>query len=122
MPDHSATRLSPLNLERIASTSEGGDRRDWPTHLILPCHVSNHEVVIFDFSDTAHVDESAAMVIEQLMPVATGAQTELIVMGLSGSVLETFIAPNVLEHLPQGRSVQTLDEARDIARRLLEVG
>ena len=84
--------------------------------------VRNHEVVIFDFSDTAHVDESAAMVIEQLMQVATGAQTELIVMGLSGSVLETFIALNVLEHLPQGRSVQTLDEARDIARGLLGVG
>ena len=28
-PDHAAMRLSPLNLERIRMTPEGGGRRDW---------------------------------------------------------------------------------------------
>lgn len=42
VPNHRAAALSPLNLKRIAATPEGGDRRDWPTELILPCH-DGHE-------------------------------------------------------------------------------
>ena len=38
VPNHQAAALSPTNLQRIASTPEGGDRRDWPEDLILPCH------------------------------------------------------------------------------------
>jgi DNA (cytosine-5)-methyltransferase 1 len=38
VPNHRAAALSPTNLRRIASTPEGGDRRDWPDSLILPCH------------------------------------------------------------------------------------
>jgi len=37
-PNHQAAALSATNLLRIANTPEGGDRRDWPEHLILPCH------------------------------------------------------------------------------------
>ena len=36
--DHSAMGLSPLNLERIQATPEGGTRRDWPQRLQLACH------------------------------------------------------------------------------------
>ena len=35
---HRAMRLSTLNLERIRATPEGGDRRDWPSHLWPDCH------------------------------------------------------------------------------------
>ena len=38
VPNHQAAQLSPLNLKRISSTPEGGDRRNWPEDLILPCH------------------------------------------------------------------------------------
>ena len=38
VPNHHAAGLSPLNLKRMASTPEGGDRRDWPEELVLPCH------------------------------------------------------------------------------------
>lgn len=38
IPNHQAAKLSSLNLKRIASTPEGGDRRNWPDDLILPCH------------------------------------------------------------------------------------
>jgi DNA (cytosine-5)-methyltransferase 1 len=41
IPNHRAAALSPLNLQRIASTPEGGDRRDWPQNLILPCHAGH---------------------------------------------------------------------------------
>ena len=36
--NHQAAALSALNLQRISNTPEGGDRRDWPEKLILPCH------------------------------------------------------------------------------------
>lgn len=36
---HVASRLSPTNLERIRATPhDGGNRKDWPNHLILDCH------------------------------------------------------------------------------------
>ena len=38
IPNHRAANLSPLNLSRIAATPIGGDRRDWPPNLLLPCH------------------------------------------------------------------------------------
>lgn len=38
VPNHQAAKLSQLNLKRIASTPEGGDRRNWPDDLVLPCH------------------------------------------------------------------------------------
>ena len=37
-PDHAAMRLSPVNLERIRATPEGGGRNDWPPRLRLECH------------------------------------------------------------------------------------
>lgn len=37
-PDHAAMNLSPLNLERINATPEGGGRESWPPSLILDCH------------------------------------------------------------------------------------
>lgn len=38
-PLHVASSLSPTNLERIRATPrDGGTRRDWPEHLLLPCH------------------------------------------------------------------------------------
>ena len=40
-PDHCATKLSDINLERIKATPEGGGRTDWPEKLKLACH-KNH--------------------------------------------------------------------------------
>lgn len=38
-PLHAASRLSPLNLERIKASRPGGSWRDWPKHLVAKCHV-----------------------------------------------------------------------------------
>jgi DNA (cytosine-5)-methyltransferase 1 len=38
VPNHQAAALSPINLERIRATPEGGGRRDWPERLRLDCH------------------------------------------------------------------------------------
>lgn len=37
-PLHTASRLSPLNLERIKASKPGGSWRDWPKHLVAKCH------------------------------------------------------------------------------------
>ena len=38
IPNHRAAALSPLNVERLRATREGGSWPDWPPHLIPPCH------------------------------------------------------------------------------------
>lgn len=37
-PLHTASRLSPLNYERIKASKPGGSWRDWPEDLIAKCH------------------------------------------------------------------------------------
>ena len=86
---------------------------------VVGADITDHEVVIFDFSGARYVDDSAAMVIEQLMDVAEKERTGVIVMGLSGSVAGTLRALGVLEHVTDEDVVETLDEARQAANGLL---
>ena len=87
---------------------------------VISVDIRDHEVVIFDFSGATYLDDSAAMVIEQLIDVATKADTEIIVVGLSGSVSYTFDTLQILRRVPEGRIVGTLDQAREIAAGLLD--
>ncbi len=83
--------------------------------------IKDHEVVIFDFSGTSYLDDSAAMVIEQLMDVARRENTAYILMGLSGTVSHTLHALNILRQVPPAQLVETLEEARNVARALLSI-
>ena len=83
--------------------------------------IQEHEVVIFDFTDTVSVDDSAALVVEQLIDVAMDEDTDCIVMGLAGRPATTLLALNVLRRVPEDHIVETLDEAREIAKQLLGV-
>ena len=83
--------------------------------------VKDHEVVVFDFSGTTFIDDSAAMVVKQLIEVATEEQTQVIAMGLSGDVADTLDALDVLQAVPRERVVADIDEARQIARKLLSL-
>ena len=83
--------------------------------------IRDHEVVILDFSETAYVDDSAALVVEQLVDTAISQDTEVIVMGLTGAARRPMDALNVLERVPEDRFAADLDEAREIAGRLLEL-
>ena len=89
---------------------------------VISADIQDHEVVIFDFSNTTHVDDSAALVVEQLIDTATDENTECIVMSLSGSVAGTLNALNVFKNLPKERFVNNMDEARTLARNLLTNG
>ena len=69
---------------------------------------------------SVYMDDSAAMVVEQLIEIALDEDTACIVMGLSGPAAGTLEALNVLGRVPADRFVATRDEARETARRILE--
>ena len=81
--------------------------------------IRDHEVVILDFSKTIYMDDSAALVVERLLDTAMAENTECIVMGLAGLPATSLPALGVLRDVPDDHVVETLDEAREIARRLL---
>ena len=95
----------------VASSSKlidtiGGDIRD-------------HEVVILDFSETVYMDDSAALVVEQLVETAVTQDTPCIVMGLSGTPAHNLHALDVLSRVPNDQIVGSWDEARETALGLL---
>ncbi len=81
--------------------------------------VRDHEVVILDFSQTAYMDGSATLVVERLIDTAYAEDTECIVMGVEGSAASSLQAFDVLRRIPEDRFVKDLDEAREVALRLL---
>ena len=81
--------------------------------------IREHEVVILDFSNTVYIDESAAMVIERLIETAASYETGCIVMGLAGMPARNLEALNILKQIPSDQRVQSWDEARVVAARLL---
>ena len=86
---------------------------------VITADIRDHEVVILNFSDTVHMDDSAALVIEQLIDVAYDQGTACIIMGLKGRPAITLQALNVLRRVPEERFVDTVDEAREAAREIL---
>jgi hypothetical protein len=66
------------------------------------------------------MDDSAALVMEQLVDTAAAEDTECIVMHLSGSVRSTLNSLNVFKGVPEDRFVDSLDDARVLARALLD--
>ncbi len=82
--------------------------------------IRDHEVVILDFTDTVYMDDSAALVVEQMIDTAMAEDTGCIVMGLEGRPEITLRALNVLRHVPEDQFVTTLDEARETAIRMLD--
>ena len=81
--------------------------------------IRDHEVVILDFSSAVYMDDSAALVVEQMIDAAIAQDTECIVMGLRGLPETTLRALNVVQRVPADRFVATLDDARETAKRIL---
>ena len=81
--------------------------------------IREHEVVILDFSDTVYIDDSAALVVEQLIETSFNYNTQCIVMGLQGVPAQNLQGLNVLKQLPEDQIVEDRDEARAVAARLL---
>lgn len=64
IPNHRASPLSPSNLQRLRATPpDGGDRRSWPTELVLKCHKNGHD---------GHTDVYGRMFWDRYAPTLTG--------------------------------------------------
>ena len=86
---------------------------------LIAADIREHEAVIFDFSETTSLDDSAALVVEDL---ATAAQTETrgcVVTGLSGPAAEALEVFGIREHLPQEHFVSDLETAKKLAWELV---
>jgi SulP family sulfate permease len=81
--------------------------------------IKDHEVVILDFSDTVYIDDSAALVVEQMIETAAAEKTDCILLGLTGPPEEILRSLNVLDRVPADQFAADLDEAKGIAQRLL---
>ena len=88
-------------------------------YSVIGGDIKDHEVVIFDFSEAVHLDDSAAMVVRRLVEVAAAEGTEVVVTGLGGSIARTLSTLDILRGIPENRLTGSLDEARSVAHRLL---
>ncbi len=86
---------------------------------MISLDIQQHEVVILDFSETVYMDDSAALVVEQLIDTGIAEDTDLIVMGLVGQPAITLNGLQVLRHVPAQHLVDSMDDAREVARRIL---
>ena len=89
---------------------------------VISMDIKDHDVVIFDFSKATHLDDSAAMVIKELIDFAAKENTEIVVAGLSGHVADTLDALDILQDVPEGHVFETLDQARQAATNFLTAG
>jgi DNA (cytosine-5)-methyltransferase 1 len=64
VPNHEAAALSDINLRRLSHTPhDGGDRRAWPSELVLDCHKGDHD---------GHTDVYGRMSWDKPAPTLTG--------------------------------------------------
>ncbi len=86
---------------------------------VVTADLEDHEVVIFDFSRTASLDDSAVTVMQQLFQTAADNGIPCVIAGLSGSVESALQSLGALSGIPPDRFVNSLTEARELARELL---
>ena len=84
--------------------------------------IRDHEAVIFDFSGTTHIDDSAANVIAVLIDRAKQTGTEVVVCGDTSRISRALYAFGVLDRIPKDRIVETEEEARALAWSLVKRG
>ena len=87
---------------------------------VVSADIDDHEVVVFDFTETASLDDSAVMVMEQLFETAAEQGTPCVLAGLSRSVESALHSLGALDESPADHFADNLTEARALARRLLE--
>ena len=81
--------------------------------------LGEHDIVILDFSDTVYIDDSAALVVEQMIDVAITEDTRCILVGLDGVPETALRALNAIDKVPEEHIVDNLDDAKVIALQML---
>ncbi len=81
--------------------------------------IKDHEVVIFDFSTVTYVDDSAAIVIEDLAEISQTEAKGCVVVGLSGPAEEALRVFGIHDRIPQEHFVPDLETAKKLAWELV---
>ena len=88
---------------------------------VISPDLADHEIVIFDFSETTGMDDSAAMAVEDLINSIVRDQDKVcIVSGLSDNLEETLSSLGIFDSVPTEDFAEDMDEAKLIAARILE--
>ena len=87
---------------------------------ILRSDIEGHQIVILDLSRTVYIDDTAAVVIGQLIAnvLANGSQS-IAISGLSGEAKNTLDSLGVLDRVPLENFANNLAEAKKIVRPML---
>ena len=75
--------------------------------------IEQHEVVIFDFSAITSIDDSAALVIEDLANSAQTTTKGCVVADLSGPAEDALRVFGIHEHIPSEHFVSDLETAKN---------
>lgn len=86
---------------------------------VIAADIEDHDVIILDFSETTSVDDSAALAIGELVQAVIDDDTACVVLGLSGDVARILQSLEVFRRVPAGCFVDSLDEAKELSKRLL---
>ncbi len=81
--------------------------------------IREHEVMILDFTDTVYIDDSAALVVEQMIDVAITENTKCILAGLGGVPETALRALNAIDKVPEEHLVDDLESAKVVALEIL---
>ena len=113
-PDPFAARVGLVALRGTFTVASSN-------HLVntISPDIGEHEIVILDFTETTYMDDSAALVVEQLIDAALAEDTQCIVIGLSAELGRSLDALKVLQHVPESQIVPTLEDARALSLRIL---
>ena len=85
----------------------------------LNVDISEHKLVVMDFSETVYIDDSAALTVERMIEAALDKGIHVVVMGLQERIADTLQSLGTLDKVPRDRIVGNLDEAGDLATRIL---
>ena len=82
--------------------------------------IGGHQIVIFDLSKTVDLDETAAVMIGQLIKMAMVQHSrQFVIAGLTGDAADTLNSMKLLAQVPPENFAANLDEAKQIIKPML---
>ena len=87
---------------------------------VLRPDIRGHQYSIFDLSRTSYIDDSAAVIISELVSVALDRHTRtIIIAGMNQEVSDTMHSMGLLDKVPKGNYASDVEQAKLIIRPLL---
>ena len=120
--DEHAPKLDPFSARVGVISLNGVISIASKTNLVRSVvnDIKDHKAIILDFSNTQHIDDDIALVIEQLTEAAVQDNIAIIVSGLPAPIRQTIDALQVLHLVPKDRIVDTTEQAQQIAKQIIE--